>query len=88
MIHNVASPVAQGVVMVTELRLPSPASLGGVLYFSLGNCTSDIYIPHFPLKNSFFVYTLFYVHIIFCIKNPLCIVKQSFNDEWKATETG
>ena len=58
-IHNVISPMAQGLIMVTDHSLLSHFTLGGILYCSRGNSTLAIYSPHFPLKNTFFVYMLF-----------------------------
>lgn len=55
-IHNVISPVAQDFFMVTDHSLLSHFALGGILYFVQGNSTLAIYIPHFPSRNTCFVY--------------------------------
>lgn len=57
--HHVISPVAQDFIMVTDHSLLSRFTLGGILYCSRGNSTLAICIPHFPLRNTFFVYMLF-----------------------------
>lgn len=56
-IHSVVNPTAQDFIMVTDHSLLSHFTPGGILYFSRGNNPPAVYIPLFPSRNTFSVYT-------------------------------